>query len=104
MSILEYKGIILNADWRLENDVHVNRLPAVPGIYAQIHSRSMGVRIGESVNIRARHQQVRSWFKGMHSGTAHPSQLRRNNVFCQAAKRDGENGIGHCVISTDSLL
>lgn len=104
MSILDYKGIILNVDLQRENDMPVDSLPTVPGIYAQIHWRSMGVRIGESVNIRARHQQARSWFKGMHSGTAHPSQLKRNNVFCQAAKRDGENGFGHCVISTDPLL
>lgn len=101
---LVFKGIELFVDWRPENDVPVNDLPRLPGLYAQIHWRSMGVRIGESVNIRARHQQARSWFKGMHSGTAHPNQLRRNNVFCQAAKRDGESGFGHCVISTDPLL
>lgn len=104
MSTLEYKGIILNVDWRPENDVLVERLPRVPGVYAQIHWATNGVRIGESINIRARNQQARSWFKGMHQGTAHPSQLRRNNVFCQAAKRDGEKGFGHCLVSIDPKL
>lgn len=104
MSVLEYKGIILNVDWRRENDVPVEKLPREPGVYAQIHWATNGVRIGESINIRARNQQARSWFKGMHQGTGDPSQLRRNNLFCQAAKRDGESGFGHCLISTDPQL
>jgi hypothetical protein len=38
----------------------------------------------------------------MHLGTANPNQLTRNNVFCQAAKRDGK--FAHCVVSTDPRL
>jgi hypothetical protein len=40
----------------------------------------------------------------MHAGTAKPSEQRRNNLFCQAVKRDGAAGFGHCLISTDPLL
>lgn len=102
--ILVVEGILLNVDWVKANDVPVDALPRSAGVYAQIHWKSNGVRIGESSNIRQRHQESRSWLRGMHDGTADATQLRRNNVFCQAAKRDGEAGFGHCVISTDPAL
>lgn len=99
-----FKDIALNVDWTSATDIPVDKLPTTAGLYAQIHWRSNGVRIGEAANIRSRHQQARSWFKAMHAGTANEDQLRRNNVFCQAAKRDGEFGFGHCIISTDPRL
>ena len=104
MDSLLFKNIELNVNWSPELDVPVSRLPKSAGIYAEIHWRSHGVRIGESVNIKYRIAQATGWFKGMHNGTEHPNQLRRNNIFCQAAKRDGHEGFSHYVVSTDSRL
>lgn len=102
--VIVFKGIELNVEWTRTTDIPIDQLPTTAGLYAQIHWRSNGVRIGEAANIRSRHQQARSWFNAMHAGTAKEDQLRRNNVFCQAAKRDGESGFGHCIISTDPRL
>lgn len=101
---LVFKGVRLDIDWRLDKDVPIELLPKACGLYAEIHWASMGVRIGESINIRARHQEGRSWMRQMHAGTAKASELRRDNVFCQAVKRDGVAGFGHCLISTDPVL
>ena len=99
---MEYKGILLDLEWTPEKDVPIDQLPSCAGIYAEIHWESFGVRIGHTKNIRARHRESSNWSRGMHLGTANPSQLKRNNVFCQAAKRDGK--FGHYIISTDPRL
>jgi hypothetical protein len=103
-SNLIFKGIDLNLDWTHETDVPIDKLPKCAGVYAQIHWPSNGVRIGHAANLRGRHQEARAWFNRMHNGTAPTNQIKRNNVFCQAAKRDGHAGFGHCIISIDSRL
>lgn len=99
---MNYKGIQLDLDWTPDKDIPIDQLPSCAGIYAEIHWESCGVRIGHAKNIRNRHRESSNWSRAMHSGTASPSQLKRNNVFCQAAKRDGR--FAHCVVSIDPSL
>lgn len=101
---MNYKGIELNMDWTPEKDVPISDLPKCAGLYAEIHWRSFGVRIGHSTNIKSRHSEAKCWMNKMHAGTAKPSEQRRSNLHCQAVKLDGAKGFGHFVISIDPRL
>jgi len=101
---MEYKGIELNMDWTPDKAVSYRDMPPIPGIYAELHIKSYGVRIGMSANLKERHNEAHGWFNKMQAGTARERDQKRNNVHCQAAKLDGASGFAHFIISTDPRL
>jgi hypothetical protein len=102
---IEFRGITLNVDWTLEDAVHASRLPACPGIYAEIHWPKRGVRIGETgVSIRRKIYHDLGWFKSMHDGTAPQEQLRRTIPIAMTAKEHGAAGFAFYVVSVDPRL
>lgn len=106
-AILVYKSVELNVHWIPEQSLKHSQFPLKSaGLYAQIHWKSHGVRIGMSKNLRSRIYKGSRWIKGMHDGTESVEQLGRakNNPFCEAAVRDGLFGFGHYLISCDIKL
>jgi hypothetical protein len=80
-------------------------LPSLPGLYAEIHWPSRGVRIGETGrSIRGKIAHDLRWFKGMQDGTAGAAQLRRTLPIALAAPQTGAAGFEFCVVSCDPRL
>lgn len=99
-----FKGLELNVDWVLGRGLY-GMLPSLPGIYAEIHWPSRGVRIGETGrSIRAKIAHDLRWFKGMQDGTAGAAQLRRTLPIALAARKSGAVGFEFYVVSCDPRL
>jgi hypothetical protein len=85
-------------------------VPVLPGIYAEIHWRTRGVRIGESgASLRQKFAHDARWLLQMHSATARPQDLRRlrmsnpHPIVVHAAK-DGPAAFEFFVVSSDPRL
>jgi len=101
---LVFEGISLNIDWRPGHGAHT-ALPALPGVYAEVHWPSRGVRIGETGrSIRAKIAHDIRWFQGMQNGTAGPAQLRRTLPIALTARKTGPAGFEFYVVSCDPRL
>lgn len=105
MATITFEGLELNVDWVPGRGLPPGTLPALPGIYAEVHWPSRGVRIGETGrSIRAKIAHDLRWFRGMQDGTAGPAQLRRTLPIAVAAKKGGAAGFEFYVVSCDPRL
>lgn len=85
-------------------------VPAAPGIYAEIHWATRGVRVGETGNsLRGKFAHDARWMSQMHSRTAPESQLRRlrmndpHPIVLHAAEH-GPSAFEFFVVSSDGRL
>jgi hypothetical protein len=103
-SPLRFKDIELNISWVAGTGSPAN-LPALPGVYAEIHWPSRGLRIGETGrSIRAKIAHDLRWFRAMQDGTAGLAQLRRTLPIALAARMTGADGFEFYVVSCDPRL
>lgn len=101
---ITFDGLELNVDWRPGRGSRA-ALPALAGVYAEIHWPTRGVRIGETGrSIRAKIGHDVRWFKGMQTGTAGPAQLRRTLPIALTARQTGEAGFEFYVVCCDPRL
>jgi hypothetical protein len=104
VTAVHFRGLELNVDWVPGSGLY-SALPALPGIYAEIHWPSRGVRIGETGrSIRAKIGHDLGWFRAMQEGTAGPAQLRRTLPIALAARTTGAAGFEFYVVSCDPQL
>jgi hypothetical protein len=66
-----FRGVSLSPEFKRNCGLAVERLPATPGIYAEVYWPQRGLRIGETGrSIRGKIRHDIGWFKSMHNGTA----------------------------------
>lgn len=101
---VSFRDLELNVDW-VPGRGSQSLLPDLPGVYAEVHWPSRGVRIGETGrSIRAKIAHDLRWFRAMHDGTAGVAQLRRTLPIALAARETGTAGFEFYVVSCDSRL
>lgn len=101
---LRFKDIDLSIDWSPGRGSPL-RLPALAGVYAEIHWPTRGVRIGETGrSIRGKIAHDLRWFRSMQDGTAGPEQLRRTLPIALTARKSGAAGFEFYVVSCDPRL
>ena len=111
---VSFRDLGLFTDWVRGRGVNMSKppigIPACPGIYAEIHWATHGVRIGETgQSLRGKFIHDAQWMEQMHTGTAPESQLRRlrmsdpHPIVVHAAE-DGATGFEFFIVCSDTRL
>lgn len=106
-----FKDVELATDWNPGQGVNMaapsSSVPACPGVYAEVHWATRGVRIGETgTSLRRKFAHDSAWMAHMHAGTAPPSQLRRlamrsPHPIVMSAAQDGPSAFEFFVVTRD---
>ena len=98
---LNFADIRLNLDFEPGSG---SDMPALPGIYAEIHWPTRSLRIGESKNMRTRNKAHLRWADKHRAGTHLPKEANRKGPIVDLAKEWGSESLEHYLVSDDPRL
>ena len=105
---LNFRNYSLNIEFP-EGEGAVEKMPSMPGVYAEIHRPTNYIRIGHAANMKSRNKSHIIWAEKHRLGThTKPSEVTRaqngNSEITEVAKKWGAKGLEYYVVCDDPRL